>query len=739
VVFFSETKMSNFEWIDNSALHDAANTYHRAARVELHSASTIGNLQTIELKLDEFLILSDTVSQQHVTLRVDAMWEQVFHAHKNHSFAKSISKFQIFVVFVNAREFCNHFFFFFFLRFSKFFSSSVVARVRLPYHSECELIGSNEFIRLDCDSHRFVKKLRALRWTEFRNHLVRRPGDLFFRSGDECDVFDSKNVALSTGPLPLCPERVVFDRLVELNGPAAVPPVVASVPSSPLTTTTSTNNGGAAVTVAINQCTASQQASATDIFASPMKAAAAVPVLDIAADDHDNYHYYNNHNGHDEDFEDFVHVDGNKNKRSSSSRASNDDDDGDVRVTSIRTVAVGNKPPARSWIDSAEQGVTPTREVVRGPRLVRLGGNKKARVVNTDDGRAAVFGNLLYAQKRAAALPSAGAAAPIEIGDDSDGERSTDPAESDDGDDDDDAQQHQPSARKRQARLDTYLPGHARRATELKQRQREFSEQARKDRIAASQSSLQLNFEMLRRTDAAMPPAVAAPPMQLVPLYTDIEAFGIYVQYIASCEVDDEFAGAIRESGDADGSYFFPALRKIEQGLRDVQQGFVSSSAWTDDLRRSLDTFARFALSKAPSSTGRCQACNRTSAHDRGGELVLGGMHYDAQHLWSHTELLRYDDAPARVYEIGPSCGTRTKLYHTMQHWKYNFMLAMQSHLVDKRTQLQLDAKRELTPEESRRLIDAVCDDRRWNAAQLARYNALLDEGRSTRHGCDDE
>lgn len=70
--------MSNFEWIDNSALHDAANTYHRAARVELHSASTIGNLQTIELKLDEFLILSDTVSQQHVTLRVDAMWEQVF-------------------------------------------------------------------------------------------------------------------------------------------------------------------------------------------------------------------------------------------------------------------------------------------------------------------------------------------------------------------------------------------------------------------------------------------------------------------------------------------------------------------------------------------------------------------------------------------------------------------------------------------------------------------------------------
>lgn len=70
--------MSNFEWIDNSTLHDAANTYHRAARIELRSASTIGNLQTIELKLDEFLILSDALSQQHVTVRVDAMWEQVF-------------------------------------------------------------------------------------------------------------------------------------------------------------------------------------------------------------------------------------------------------------------------------------------------------------------------------------------------------------------------------------------------------------------------------------------------------------------------------------------------------------------------------------------------------------------------------------------------------------------------------------------------------------------------------------
>jgi hypothetical protein len=468
-----------------------------------------------------------------------------------------------------------------------------------------------------------------------------------------------------------------------------------------------------------------------DVFASPAKSTKPV-VLNFDPDFEDYAHNPNHYQVVDDDDADFVNT-----RRVVSTSSSSSDD---LQVTSVRSVAP-SKPPARSWIDSAEQGVTPTREVVRGPRLVRLGGNKKARVVNTDDGRAAVFGNLLYAQKRAAALPSAGAAAPIEIGDDSDGERSTDPAESDD--DDDDAQQQQPSARKRQARLDTYLPGHARRASELKQRQREFSEQARKDRIAASQSSLQLNFEMLRRTDAAMPPAVgglpAAPPLQLVPLYTDIEAFGIYVQYIASCEVDDEFAGAIRESGDADGSYFFPALRKIEQGLRDVQQGFVISSAWTDDLRRSLDSFARFALSKAPSSTGRCQACNRTSAHDRGGELVLGGMHYDAQHLWSHTELLRYDDAPARVYEIGPSCGTRTKLYHTMQHWKYNFMLAMQSHLVDKRTQLQLDAKRELTPEESRRLIDAVCDDRRWNAAQLARYNALLDEGRSTRHGCDDE
>lgn len=725
--------MSKIEWTDSSALSDAANVYHNAARVELHSASSNSRIQTIDLKLDEFLVLAD--SARDIVVRVEAMWEQVFTRTKIVLLRKvshSAANFKI------AREFPKPTW-----RFSKFFSPANVTRVRLPYHVECELIGSNEFIRLDCDSHRFVKSLRALPWLEFRVAAT-RPGDRFFRSGNECEVFDSTTGALSVGPLALCAERAVFDRLVALG---------SSAPSSPLTATATTTNSATVFHNTAAATTASQQASATDVFASPAEAAAAAApvVLDFDPDFEDYVYHPDAHHDNDDDDADFVNT-----RRIASTSSSSSDD---LQVTGIRTVppsSSSSKPPALSWIDSAEQGVTPTREVVRGPRLVRLGGggSKKARVVNSDDGRAAVFGNLLYAQKRAAQLPTAGAAAPIEIGDDSSGGGSDA-----DADDAHDAHSSSPgaapgdvqslSSRKRQSRLDAFLPGHARRAAELKQRQREFAEQARKERVAAQHSSLQLNFEMLRRQDAAADsqrvgaatPAAAAnnPPLQLVPLYTDGEAFGIYVQYVASCEVDDEFASAIRESDELDGSYFFPALRKIEQGLCDVQQGFVNSAAWTDDLRRSLDNFARFALSKAPSSTGRCQACNRSSAHDRGYELVLGGMHYDAQRLWSHTELLRYDDAPARVYEIGPSCGARTKLYHTMQHWKYNFMLAMQSHLVDKRAQLQLDGRRDLTPEESRRLIDAVCDDRRWNAAQHARYTALLDEGRNARHTAPDD
>jgi hypothetical protein len=615
-----------------------------------------------------------------------------------------------------------------------------VTRVRLPYHVECELIGSNEFIRLDANSHRFVKSLRALPWLEFRTAAT-RAGDRFFRIGNECEVFNSENGALSVGPLALCPERAVFDRLNAQSSSAPSSPLTATATAT--TATTSAPNAFDHYPAAATGVTASQQASATDVFASPAKSTKPV-VLNFDPDFEDYAHNPNHYQVVDDDDADFVNT-----RRVVSTSSSSSDD---LQVTSVRSVAP-SKPPALSWIDSAEQGVTPTREVVRGPRLVRLGGSKssgakKTRVVDSDDGRAAVFGNLLYAQKRAAQQPTAGAAAPIEIGDDSSGSNDEDDARASpaaaDGSLGDDV--HMSSSRKRQSRLDAFLPGHARRANELKQRQREFADQARKERVFAQHSSLQLNFEMLRRQDAAdsrgaATPAAAAnnPPLQLVPLYTDIEAFGIYVQYVASCEVDDEFAGAIRESDELDGSYFFPALRKVEQGLRDVQQGFVNSTAWTDDLRRSLDNFARFALSKAPSSTGRCQACNRSSAHDRGYELVLGGMHYDAQRLWSHTELLRYDDAPSRVYEIGPSCGARTKLYHAMQHWKYNFMLAMQSHLVDKRAQLQLDGRRDLTPEESRRLIDAVCDDRRWNAAQHARYTALLDEGRNARHNVPDD
>jgi hypothetical protein len=114
--------MANFEWIDSSALSDAANVYHSAVRVELQSASSNSRIQTIELKLDDFLVLADDeTAHRDLIVRVDAMWEQVFTRTKiillrkvrpltPHFCAREILK----------RKFFFFFFFFFFSIFPSF-------------------------------------------------------------------------------------------------------------------------------------------------------------------------------------------------------------------------------------------------------------------------------------------------------------------------------------------------------------------------------------------------------------------------------------------------------------------------------------------------------------------------------------------------------------------------------------------------------------------------------------------
>jgi hypothetical protein len=611
-----------------------------------------------------------------------------------------------------------------------------VSAVRLPYHSDTELFASNELVRLDAATMRFHKKARVLSFQQFRNQLLRRPGDVFFRSGDESEVYDPLRHELLLGPARVSEERLAFEQLVARGARAAatqVPVPTAAAHSSP---------SSQSFTLPASQPQPLSVPQANFLPDDGDDQDAMPPPLPLLIGDDDN-------------------------------NDNDDDDDADVCVTKVVTSVqpVAAKPPSLSWIESAEKGVTPTKEVLRGPRLLRLNAaaaaaaaaaaTSKTSRLPSDDGRAAIFGNLLYAQKLAAQRPTAGAAAPIEIGDDSDDERlrmkrarTSDLTENDTDETDDDPVEdaakssaaRRPSAaaaRMRQSRLDRFMPEQAQQARELKQKQREFDEDARRERAARAQSSLQLSLDMLRRADGDAASGGAA--TQLVPLFAEETAFGIYVQYISSCLIDSEFANAIREADDDGGTYFWPALRKIEGGLRDVQLGYVTSSAWSDELRRSLDSYSRYALAKSPSLTGRCGACGRTSEHDRGGELVLSGLHYDSQRLWSHTELLRYcdaaDDAPqplAHCYEIGPSCAARTKLHHALQHWKFHFMGAMTQHLTDKRAQLGLPLDGDLEPDDTRALIDAVCDDRAWTEAQLSRYMALLDDARRLRAAPDE-
>lgn len=109
-------------------------------------------------------------------------------------------------------------------------------------------------------------------------------------------------------------------------------------------------------------------------------------------------------------------------------------------------------------------------------------------------------------------------------------------------------------------------------------------------------------------------------------------AFGVYVQYVISCNLDETFPESIRSTKGE--NYFTPAMKKIEESLAGRKELMLRSTAWQKQFRDDLESYPNYSSwHSARQNHKDCEACLRTH-HHASFEVRLSGTKYDAKKVW---------------------------------------------------------------------------------------------------------
>lgn len=112
-------------------------------------------------------------------------------------------------------------------------------------------------------------------------------------------------------------------------------------------------------------------------------------------------------------------------------------------------------------------------------------------------------------------------------------------------------------------------------------------------------------------------------------------AFTVYIQYITSSFLDDQFLSQLEKDDDS-MSYFEPARRKVEHSLVDRKDLIIRSSVWGEEFCQDLDGFPGFSSNHCLVSID-CEACRRSN-HASTFTVKLSGKPYDSHCLWNERE-----------------------------------------------------------------------------------------------------
>lgn len=205
-------------------------------------------------------------------------------------------------------------------------------------------------------------------------------------------------------------------------------------------------------------------------------------------------------------------------------------------------------------------------------------------------------------------------------------------------------------------------------------------------------------------------------------VFTLKQAMGVYVQYLATCILDPEFAEDLRQQPKE--GYYTPAKDKIEHAIRYRKNSLVSSQAWHVSFRKSMQKHSEYRAWARPSNID-CEACGR-SGHTATYDVSLEGLVYDSEALWD-ARLSPYDlvalfesgagheeDPPQ--FKLGKHCKFRTRLWHQLHHYKFNVIMKIRR---------RLKALSELDPCDA---LKAVIDDDRFIMQQFDTLLTLIND-----------
>lgn len=194
-------------------------------------------------------------------------------------------------------------------------------------------------------------------------------------------------------------------------------------------------------------------------------------------------------------------------------------------------------------------------------------------------------------------------------------------------------------------------------------------------------------------------------------VYEKHTLFNIYVQYMTSSLMDDQFAVGLETKRD---NYFFLAIRDIRRNILDMKELVVSSSVWSKDFRNDINRFPKF-VGVYTGGGDPCEVCNKQNRHSSY-EVILSGIPYDSSKFWKGDRSQIWETETENenvVYRSGKWCHFRSKLYHRLQH--YPFHLAM-----------KIKEKIEMMKQtQSSKIIDDILDDKNWLAKRYNEFRSL--------------
>eukprot|EP00850_Spirogloea_muscicola_P000341 SM000001S04743 [mRNA] locus=s1:1892999:1895294:- [translate_table: standard] len=151
-------------------------------------------------------------------------------------------------------------------------------------------------------------------------------------------------------------------------------------------------------------------------------------------------------------------------------------------------------------------------------------------------------------------------------------------------------------------------------------------------------------------------------------------SFKVYTQYLLLCLQDADFSDQVK--GRPEAAYFGRSMRKVEEALTHRKSGLVASNAWLSTFRRALDQHPD--LRATPAFWGAsCEACGRKN-HPASFTLHLAGHWQDVHSAWMYDMAARVsthgnencEEVKEATFAVGSFCMARSRLYHTMHHFK---------------------------------------------------------------------